>query len=89
MTMVITLGGGCEMARMISKSKFKPRTLQYFRQVEETGEELIITDHGKPVLKVMPYAAEPSDALQALRNSVTKYEHPTDPVCWEAWEALK
>lgn len=26
--------------------------LQYFRQVEESGEDLIVTDHGRPVVRV-------------------------------------
>lgn len=28
--------------------------LEYFRQVEQTGEELIVTDNNRPVLKVVP-----------------------------------
>lgn len=28
--------------------------LEYFRQVEETGEELIVTDHNRPVLRIVP-----------------------------------
>jgi len=39
---------------MISKSELKAHMLQYFRQVEETGEDLIVTDHRIPVLKVSP-----------------------------------
>jgi hypothetical protein len=38
------------MEQVVSKSQFKPRALQYFREVQEKGLELIITDHGKPVL---------------------------------------
>jgi len=41
------------MKNMISKSKFKPRALHYFREVEQTGRELIISDRGKPVLKTV------------------------------------
>jgi antitoxin (DNA-binding transcriptional repressor) of toxin-antitoxin stability system len=77
------------MAQMISKSKFKPRALHYFREIERTGRELIICDHGKPVIKIAPYAENPEEALQALRNTVIKYEDPTDPVGLEDWEALK
>lgn len=40
------------MPQAVSKSKFKPHSLEYFRKIEQTGEELIITDHGRPVLKV-------------------------------------
>ncbi len=38
----------------VSKSALKARMLEYFRQVEQTGEELIVTDNNKPVLKVVP-----------------------------------
>ncbi|MBI4639272.1 MAG: type II toxin-antitoxin system Phd/YefM family antitoxin [Candidatus Tectomicrobia bacterium] len=77
------------MAMTISKSQFKPQALEYFRKVQDTGEELIITDHGHPVLKIVPYVESPSDALKILRNSVVKYENPTEPVGTEDWEALK
>ena len=76
------------MARKASKSQFKSRALEYFRQVEQSGEPLIITDHGRPVLKVIPYSVEPSDVLNALRNSVRKYDRPMDPVGLEDWESL-
>jgi antitoxin (DNA-binding transcriptional repressor) of toxin-antitoxin stability system len=32
----------------VSKSQFKARALEFFRQVETTGEPLIVTDHGEP-----------------------------------------
>jgi prevent-host-death family protein len=77
------------MEEMISKSQFKPRALQYFREVEKTGQELIISDRGKPVLKIVPYTENPEDALKSLRNTVVKYEDPTEPVGLEDWEVLK
>jgi prevent-host-death family protein len=77
------------MEDMISKSQFKPRALHYFREIEKTGKELIISDRGKPVLKIVPYQENPEDALKALRNTVVKYEDPTQPVGIEDWEALK
>ncbi len=40
---------------IISKSALKARMLEYFRQVEQTGEELIVTSDGQPVLKVVPF----------------------------------
>lgn len=27
--------------------------LEYFREIEKTGEELIVTDHNRPVLKIV------------------------------------
>ena len=77
------------MDNVISKSKFKPNALKYFRHVEESGKELIITDHGKPAFKIVPFSEDPLEALKALRNSVIKYEDPTAPVGLEDWESVK
>jgi len=77
------------MEQMISKSKFKPRALHYFREIEKTGRELIICDRGKPVLKIVPYAENPEKVLKALRNTVINYTDPTEPVGLEDWEILK
>jgi prevent-host-death family protein len=38
----------------ISKSQLKARMLEVFRRLEETGEELIVTDHNRPVLRIVP-----------------------------------
>ena len=77
------------MAKIVSKSKFKPYALKYFRQVQETGEELIITDRSRPVLKIVPYSESPEDVLKSLRGSVLKYESPMQPVADDEWEAMK
>jgi antitoxin (DNA-binding transcriptional repressor) of toxin-antitoxin stability system len=77
------------MERIVSKSQFKPRALEYFRLIQESGETMIITDRGKPVLKVMPYTANPDNSLKILRNSVLKYDDPTEPVALEDWKALQ
>jgi prevent-host-death family protein len=76
------------MENVISKSKFKPKALQYFRQVQESGRELIITDHSKPVLKIVPYREE-TPSLESLRNTVLRYDDPTGPVGEDEWDALK
>ncbi len=77
------------MQQQVSKSSFKARALEYFRQIERTGKELVITDRGKPVLKVSPYERDPGEALKALRGSVLRYDDPTEPVGLEDWEALE
>jgi len=77
------------MEELISKSKFKPNALKYFREVQQKGKALIITDRGKPVVKIIPYSEDPSEALKALRNTVIKYEDPTAPFVLNDWEALK
>jgi len=73
----------------VSKSRFKARVLEYFRQIEKTGKPLIITDRGKPVIKVAPFSEDPDEVLKELRNSVLKYKDPTNPVGESDWEALR
>lgn len=76
------------MAHMVSKSRFKPRALKFFREVELTGKEIIITDRGKPVLKVVPYTEDSEAWLKPLRGTVKSYKQPTDPLT-EEWESLR
>ena len=42
------------MQRTISKSKLKPQMLRIFREIEESGEGIIVTDRGRPTLKIEP-----------------------------------
>ena len=77
------------MERVVSKSRFKPRALEFFRQVEESGEELVITDQGRPVIKVVPYRTPRAGKPRTLRGSVRRYERPLEPVAEADWNALK
>jgi antitoxin (DNA-binding transcriptional repressor) of toxin-antitoxin stability system len=72
----------------VSKSEFKAHALEYFRHVEATGESLVVTDHGKPVLEVRPYRGADRRPLDVLRGSVLRYDAPMEPVDVE-WEALR
>ncbi len=38
--------------KTVPKAQFKPKAFAYFRMVEETGEDLIITDHGKAGMRI-------------------------------------
>lgn len=73
---------------VVSRRNFQDRPQEYLRQVESTGEELVITDEGKPVLRVVPYQPDPLEALKSLRGSVLRYDDPTEPVGLEDWESL-
>lgn len=42
------------MEKTISKSKLKATMLEVFRKLEATGGELIVTERGRPVLKIVP-----------------------------------
>ncbi len=75
------------MVARISKSQFKARALELFRQVEISGEPIIVTDHGEPTVEIRRYAAPSRDPLDRLRGSVIRYDRPTDPVGDDDWEA--
>lgn len=75
--------------KYVSKSKFKAHALQYFREIEETGQPLIITDHNQPTLKIERYTEDPLQSLKDLRGSVLDYQDPLEPVGMEDWEALQ
>ena len=47
---------------------------------------MVITDRGRPVLQVQPYRGAAEEAWRLLRNSVLRYDRPTDPVALEDWE---
>ena len=75
------------MLSSVSKSKFKARALEYFREVERTGRALVVTDHGRPVVKIVPYRDDPTKALRELQETVVRYDAPTEPVGVEDWES--
>lgn len=76
------------MQTEVSKSQFKAKALEYFRQVEASGESLVVTDHGQPKLEVRPYQARARQPLDVLRGSVLRYEQPTAPVAEDDWAVL-
>jgi antitoxin (DNA-binding transcriptional repressor) of toxin-antitoxin stability system len=76
-------------SKQISKSAFKAKALEYFRQITSSGESVVVTDHGKPVLEVRPYRDTARQPLDVLHGSVVKYEHPTDPIAVDFWTAVQ
>lgn len=72
----------------VSKAAFKARALEILRRVEATGEPIIITDRGRPVLRLAPYYGDDDAVLASLRGTVVAYHDPTEPVGETTWEAL-
>ena len=46
--------------KRVSKSELKAKMFEHFRYVESSGEELIVTDYGVPVLKIVPLVFQKS-----------------------------
>jgi len=69
----------------VSKSALKARMLEYFRKVEQTGAELVVTDNNEPVLRIVPFRKRlPSGALFAdVRGRVQYFEDVTSPTTGE------
>ena len=82
MTMVII------MQNEVSKSQFKAKALEIFRQVEAINESVIVTDHGKPTIEVRKYRSVERSPLQLLKGSVIEYIDPNEPVGEDDWEML-
>ena len=74
---------------VVSKSQFKAKALEYFRQVEATGESVIVTDHGKPTVEVRSYRDNKRNPFEILRGSVVRYDDPIEPVAMDEWEEAK
>jgi prevent-host-death family protein len=62
-------------------AEFKTRCLELMDRVRETGVEYVVTKHGKPVAKLVPFTegTRPS-FFGALKGTVLKYERPLDPI---------
>jgi prevent-host-death family protein len=58
--------------KRISKSALKARMLEHLRRVEETGEELVVTDRGQPVLRIVPirHRTPAAELFAGLRGRV-------------------
>ncbi len=70
----------------ISKSKLKANILRIFREIEETGEEWIVTNHNRPALRIQPigqkcserFRTKPSIAQTSIRRQPTNGKHCRD-----------
>jgi prevent-host-death family protein len=68
-------------SRSIAAADFKARCLQLMDRVRETGAEYVVTKHGQPVAKLVPYKAPRRTQLfGSMRGTVLKYERPFDPI---------
>lgn len=85
MTIVMTT----VIMKSISKSKLKSQLLEFLRLVESEGEEIIVTDRGKPVVKISKYAQTPSteELFGEMRGKVKYFEDLTTPTI-EEWAQL-
>lgn len=88
MIMTIVMTTVCEVKMItISKSKLKAQMLEIFREIEKTGEEVIVTDRDRPVLRIVPYVSKASvaDLFAPYRAQAEIYTDLDTPTIDE-WE---
>lgn len=73
----------------VSKGALKTKMLEYFRRVEKTGKEIIVTDRHIPVLKVVPIRTpkKPSEVFGKFMKRVKYHGDITEPTTSE-WEEV-
>jgi prevent-host-death family protein len=71
----------------VSKSKLKAKMLEYFRRVEETGEEIVVVSHNRPVLRVsrLDHMHTVGEVFADLRGQADLDDRVLEPES-EEWE---
>jgi prevent-host-death family protein len=77
MTMVTT--------RTIPAGEFKARCLKLMDEVNETGEELVVTKRGKPVVRLVPAARTPKSPFGAMKGTAITHGDIIGPF-FEEWQ---
>ena len=73
--------------KTISKSILKSQLLEFLELVESEGEEIVVTDRGKPVVRISKYASNLPSTEQLfgqMRGKVQYFEDLTNPTT-EEW----
>ena len=77
----LSLSRGRRRPVRYSAADFKARCLKLMDRVRETGAEYVVTKHGRPVAKLVPYTEQSRRSFfGSLEGSVLQYERPFDPI---------
>ncbi|HUE87677.1 MAG TPA: type II toxin-antitoxin system prevent-host-death family antitoxin [Vicinamibacterales bacterium] len=74
-------GAGTPRRQPVPAAEFKATCLELMDHVRETGVEYIVTKHGVPVARLVPYT-EPQKAklFGSMKGTVLGYDRPLDPL---------
>ena len=76
--------------KQMRASAFKARCLSVMDDIQETGEPVIVTKRGKPVVKVVPVKSEKDDIFGSMADEVKivgDIESPVVPL--KAWKIMR
>jgi prevent-host-death family protein len=70
-----------QSSHRLPAAEFKAKCLELMDRVRETGGEYVVTKHGRPVAKLVPYTeASRVSFFGSMKGTVLKYERPFDPI---------
>ena len=65
----------------VAAAEFKARCLELMDRVRETGTEYVVTKHGVPVAKLVPYVAPRRQSFfGSMKGTVLRFDRPFDPI---------
>ena len=73
-------GSTAAAPRTIKASEFKATCLKLMDEVAETGEEIVITKHGRPVSKLAPYRERPKTLFGRNRDNIRTLDDIVSPM---------
>ena len=83
------MAGKIGPGRTIPAGEFKDRCLALMDEVNESGEEILITKHGKPVARLVPAKTAPPRMWGRYRNEIRIVGDILSPVSpAEEWDAI-
>lgn len=71
----------------LAASNFKAKCLKLMDYVNESHEEIVITKHGKPVAKLIPYSQTPQKALFGFMKGSVQINGDIIASVDEKWDA--
>ena len=76
--------------KQMRASAFKARCLKVMNEIQATGEPVVVTKRGKPVVKVIPIKSEKDDIFGSMADEVQiigDIESPVVPL--KAWKIMR
>jgi prevent-host-death family protein len=64
----------------LSAADFKARCLHLMNRVRESGVEYVVTKHGQPVARLVPYQAADKPLFGSMKGTVLAFDRPFDPI---------
>lgn len=66
----------------VAAAEFKTTCLELLDRVRETGVDYVVTKHGTPVARVVPYhvAERSTSFFGSMKGTVVRFDRPFDPI---------